>query len=249
MDPAYTSYSSSTLETPAANGAGLGRAALWLSIFSFILPLGIAAIVLGHIAESRPAKASDKTNGKSHARAALWIAYIQLAIFSLAGVVLWGLFRDTAQGFRRDAIVQRAFRSHAESRTLDPESARQTEAATELIVAQLMAIEDRYHRDSEGGVYMCQVEGLLQLGVEGMTDAEKQAFAARVLEAPYLFEISRCNPVIDGATRPAYVLTAVPRLPRMPEGSKIFCSDESEVIRESRGRTSVDCLNNGESVR
>src|SRR5215469_5169733 len=150
MDPAYSSYSSSTLALPPANGNGLARAALWLSIFAFIPPLGIAAVVLGHIAESRVAASAKAANGKSHARAALWIAYIQLAVFSLAGVVLWGLFHNTAEGFRRDAMVQGVFRSHDEARVLDPESAREAETATGLIVTQLIAIEDYYHRDSQG---------------------------------------------------------------------------------------------------
>jgi hypothetical protein len=59
----------------------MARVALGLSIFGFIPPLGIAAIVLGHVAESR-IPSSAEANGNRVARAALWIAYLQLALVS-----------------------------------------------------------------------------------------------------------------------------------------------------------------------
>jgi hypothetical protein len=233
---------SSTPSVPTASTCGLARLALGLSIFAFIPPFGIAAVVLGHIAENRIEASGGSLNGGAKARAALWIAYLQLAVFSIVGVILWNIVHDTAEGFRRDAAVQRVFREYDDTRPLDPESAHEAELAAQSAMYQLIAIEDQIKKQREDGSYVCQVYGLLENGPAGATDAEKRAFAMRVQQSPYLFDIVNCQPE-------QYTLTAVPRTPRMPEHSAIFCSNETGAIRVSRGRTSVDCLQNGEPVR
>jgi hypothetical protein len=43
------------------------------------------------------------------ARAALWIAYIQLLIVLSVTFIFWTAFRRTAISFQRDALVQRFF--------------------------------------------------------------------------------------------------------------------------------------------
>jgi hypothetical protein len=134
---------------PAIGSPLMARAALGLSIVAFIIPFGIAAVVMGHIAERGIESRSDSINGKAMARAALWIAYLQLALVSLTVLVLWGLFHDAAQGFRQDAMVQRVFRASDRIKPLDPDSAREAEVTAQTIVNQLIAIEDqiRRHRD------------------------------------------------------------------------------------------------------
>lgn len=224
------------------------RVALGLSVFAFIPPLGIAAIVLGHVAESRIQSSADAPNGNRVARAALWIAYLQLALVSLVAVLLWGLFGSIGEGFRRDALVQRVLREHDEQRTLDPESAQEAEVTAKSLVYQMIAIEDEIRRYGEGGVYSCQLNQLLTTGMKGMTEAEKRVLAARVEDSPYIFEISRCNLATDGEVKPGYILTAVPRTPRMPEGSAIFCADQTGLVQQIRGGTSVDCLKSDQPV-
>jgi hypothetical protein len=65
----------------------MARSALGLSVIAFVSPLGISAIVLGHMAEGRIAASGGLLNGKGLARAGLWIAYLQLALVSLVAVV------------------------------------------------------------------------------------------------------------------------------------------------------------------
>ena len=225
----------------------VARVALGLSLFAFIPPLGIAAIVLGHVAESR-IPSSAEANGNRVARAALWIAYLQLALVSLVAVLLWGLFGSIGEGFRRDALVQRVLRENDEQRTLDPESAQEAEVTAKSLVYQMIAIEDEMRRYGEGAVYGCQLNQLLTTGMKGMTEAEKRGMAARVANSPYIFEISRCNPRTEGEVNPGYILTAVPRAPRMPDGSAVFCADQTGLVLQSRGGTSVDCLKTGQPV-
>jgi Na+-driven multidrug efflux pump len=93
------------------------RAALVVSIFAFLPPLALAAIVMGHIAEKRGV--ASPRNGRSMARAALWIAYIQLLIVLSVTFIFWTAFRRTAISFQRDALVQRFFRSSDREQPLD----------------------------------------------------------------------------------------------------------------------------------
>lgn len=234
---------------PKSAAQAMAKVALGLSIVAFIVPLGIAAVVLGHTAEKQIERAPQTGNGNAMARAALWIAYLQLALISITGLMAWGMFHETAEGFRRDAMVQRVFRASDQMRPLDPESAREEEASAVNMMYQLIAIEDQMRKHRDDGGYVCQVYELLATGVEGSTDAEKRTFGQRVLQSPYMFRISNCNPNKSGIPEAAYILTAVPRPPRMPDNSAIFCADQNGAVRQIREGISLDCLKNGEDVR
>ncbi len=227
----------------------MARLALWLSVGTFLLPLGIAAIVLGHMSERRLAESDETGNGRAMARAALWIAYLQMVFVTISGLFFWSIFHETAEGFRGDAMVQRVFRASDQMKPLDPDSAREAGAAAVNTMYQLMAIEEQVRKHREDGSYSCQLSELIQIGAEGATDAEKRAFGLRIVQSPYIFELRSCNPNTTGIPSAAYHLTAVPRPPRMPENSALFCSDETGVIRVVRGGISLDCLKNGEVVR
>jgi hypothetical protein len=234
---------------PPTSCSSMARAALGLSVVAFVPPLGISAIVLGHMAKGRIAASGGLLNGKGLARAAWWIAYLQLALVSLVAVVFWGLFGSIAEGFQRDALVQRVLREHDEPQTLDQQSAREAESAAKMLVYQLIAIEDEIRQYSEEGRYSCQVNQLVTTGMKGMTEAERRGLEARIMESPYLFEISRCSLGTADPVKPGYVLTAVPRSPRMPEGSATFCADQTGVVLQLRSGTSVDCLKIGQPVQ
>ena len=228
----------------------MARTALGLSVVAFIPPLGIAALVLGHMAEHRIA-ASEKSSISEQpvARAALWIAYLQLALLSAMALFLWSAFHDTAQEFQRDPLVQRFLRESAALKPLDPQSARDAESTAQNIVYQLIAINEQVRRASEDGAYACQINQLIQTGLEGTSDAERRALYIRLQESPYMYGISNCNPSVKGTTNAAYILTAVPVPPRMPENSALFCTDQTGVVLSVRGGTSVDCFKNGQAVR
>jgi len=245
MDDIYNPNSAPP--APQAPGARdlVARLALGLSIFAFLPPFGIAAVVLGHVAESRITSGNGAVNDRKAARAALWIAYLQLALVGLIAVVGWGLFHNLADGFRRDTMVQRIFRVSDQFKTLDPESAREAEETARTLLNEFIAIEDQVQR--KDGSYLCQINELAWTGLEGSTDAERTALAARIADSPYIYEIRDCAPLAEDSRKyspePRYTLVAVPRSPRMPENSAIFCTDQSGVIRSSRGETSLDCLN------
>lgn len=235
---------------PAPARNPLARLALALSIFAFLPPLGIAAIVLGHVAESRRASGNAAVNEKKTARAALWIAYIQLALVGLIAAVGWGLFHGVADGFRRDALVQRVFRTSDQLQPLDSESAREAENTARTLLNELVAIEDQIHRKDDS--YVCDINELVWNGLESATDAEKRALAARLADSPYIYEIKDCYPLTKDFAKDApvarYTIVAVPRSPRMPEGSAVFCSNQTGDIHRSRSETSLDCLKSEKSL-
>jgi hypothetical protein len=222
------------------------RAALVVSIFAFLPPLALAAIVMGHIAEKRGV--ASPRNGRSMARAALWIAYIQLLIVLSVTFIFWTAFRRTAISFQRDALVQRFFRSSDREQPLDRGEVGDAEHTARTILNQLIAIEDQYRRDSKADLYACRINELLAGGLAGTTEAEKRTFYQRVTDSPYMFEISYCNPGDEDSNDAAYFLTAVPRHPRMPEGSAIYCADQSGAVRQARTGTSLDCLKHGDPL-
>jgi len=187
-------------------------------------------------------------NDKGLARAALWIAYLQLALISVTGVIAWGLFQQVAHGFQHDALVQRFLRESDEMRTLDPGSAQEAELTAQNLVEQLVASEGQVLRQSDDGSYTCQLNQLLQAGSKGATDAEKRDFAIRLRQSPYMFRISDCSPSVDGKVPATYILTAVPLSPRMPGGSAIYCADQTGVVRQVRAGTSLDCLKDGQPL-
>ena len=246
MDPAQSPHPAPDLKALPPARDPLARLALGLSIFAFLPPFGIAAVVLGHVAESRMTSGNGAANDRKTARAALWIAYLQLALVGLIAVVVWGLFQNVADGFRGDAMVQRVFRVSDQFKTLDPESARQAEETARTLLNEFIAIEDQVHR--KDGSYICQINELAWTGLEDSTDAERSALAARIADSPYIYEVRDCTPVAGDSPERRYTLVAVPRSPRMPEGSAIFCTDRSGVIRSSHGRTSLDCLNHEKSA-
>jgi hypothetical protein len=247
MDPddSIPSIAQNSPPSSATNHA-LARAALVLSIFAFLPPLGLAAIVMGHIAEKR--SLASLLNGRSMARAALWIAYIQLVLVLSMSFILWTAFRRMALSFQRDAIVQRFFRSSDREQPLDTAAAADAEQTARAILTELIAIQDQYRRDSKSGLYACRINELVESGVEGATEAEKLAFYQRVSDSPYMFEISWCNPADGYSSDAAYFLSAVPLHPRMPEGSAIYCADQTGTLRQVRTGLSLDCLKHGDPV-
>lgn len=250
MEPGNESpHSSATSTASEVQYSSMARAALGLSIVAFIPPLGIAAVVLGHIAGKRISSSNGMLNGRGMARAALWIGYLQLALIIATALVTWNLFHETALGFQHDALVQRVLRSADQRQTLDPDSARDAEIAAQALVEQLIAMEDQTRKTRADGSYICQLNELLYTGFEDATDAENRAFAIRVRESPYMFRIDGCDSSLDGAPATTYTLTAVPRTPRMPENSAIYCSDQTGAVLQARGGTSADCLKSGTPMR
>jgi hypothetical protein len=225
----------------------MALAAVALSIFAFIPPLGIAAVVLGHMSMRRIAASRGALNGKATARAALIIGYLQMFLVTVAAAMVWQALHLTVQDFRRDALVQRVFRETDPNQTLDSSSASEQETTARALVIQMVAIEDQHYRGDAGG-YLCSIGELFNAGLDGATPAEKEAFKERVWHSAYMFEVRACHSENSASPSAGYKLTAVPRSPRMPAGSRTFCADETGTVKQIFGGTSVDCFDHGDVI-
>jgi len=215
-----------TSDSRPVRHSGMATAALVLSIFAFIPPLGIAAIVLGHVSRRRILASRGRLNGEATARAALIIGYTQAALMTVAMLVIWQALNLTIQDFRRDAMVQRVLRTSDVNQVPDYETAREEEMTARALLFQMAGIEAEHHRKSEQG-YLCSLGALLEAGgVEGSTPAEKRAFKERVWQSRYGFEIQGCTPDDSKEATPQYRLTAVPRWAQTPGPNPQWCADE-----------------------
>jgi hypothetical protein len=222
----------------------MALAAVALSIFAFIPPLGIAAVVLGHVSIRRIAASRGALNGKATARAALIIGYLQMILMVVVSAMVWQALHVTVRDFRRDTLVQRVFRETDPNQTLDSSSAREQEATARALVIQMVAIQDQRYR-GDALEYLCSIGELLNAGLDGSTPAEKEAFKERVWHSAFMFEVRACHSENSASPSAGYKLSAVPRSPRMPDGARTFCADETGTVKQIFGGTSVDCFDHG----
>ena len=195
----------------------------------------------------RIAASRGKLDGKATARAALIIGYLQLILVIVATAMVWQALHLTVRDFRRDNLVQRVFRETDPKQTLDYASAGEQEITARTLLIQMVAIQDQHYRDNAQG-YLCSLGELLAAGLDGSTSAEKQAFNERVWQSAYMFEVRACNSGNGASPGAGYKLTAVPRSPRMPDGSRTFCADETGTVKQMIGGTSVDCFDHGNVI-
>lgn len=217
-----------------------------LSVFAFVLPVGIAAVVLGHVANWQIDASGGRLEGKATARAALIIGYVQMALVVASFGIAWQAVRGLQMQFRREAMVQSMIRDQNALAPLDAESARNEEMAAHSILLQLAATEDRSQQQSGG--YICEISKLLAAGPDGQTPAEIQAFADRLRHSAYSYDLKDCADSGGPGNAAHYMLTAAPRLPQMPENSAIYCVDQTGVLRQVRSGTSLDCVAHGLAV-
>jgi len=231
----------------AANISRLAAAALWVSVFSFVLPFGIGALVMAYMAQREIRDSRGRVGGADWALAALIIAYTQIGLVCLAIVFGWSAFHDFANGFRRDAVLQQMFRSQDQMRPLSQEEAAQESTTALELTYQVIAIQDAYYRAS--GSYRCNIQAVIGNGLESTTDAEKRVTMQRFQRSPYIYEISGCPLDSTVETTYEYRLVAVPLPPRMPDNSQVFCADQSGEVRRIQGGTSLDCFDHGSPAR
>jgi hypothetical protein len=172
------------------------------------------------------------------------IGYLQIILVTVVAAMVWQALHLTVQDFRRDTLVQRVFRETDPNQTLDSTSASEQETTARALVIQMVAIQDqRYRGDARG--YLCSIGELLNAGLDGSAPAEKEAFNERVRQSAYMFEVRACHSENGASPSAGYKLTAVPRSPRMPDGSRTFCADETGTVKQIFGGTSVDCFDHG----
>jgi hypothetical protein len=220
--------------------------ALSLSVFSFVLPLGLIALVLAHISRRRILRSNRSLEGASVAKAAMLIGYIQVLLVVGLGVLMFREYASARTDFMNDSKVREVYRETEKGQLSDA----QVEAERREVVSlmeELKSLEDRNLRFKNA--YGCS---LLEIGseLEGFTQDEARSLSTRFAHSKYIFEVRDCDKNPDS---PAYSIVAFPRLflnpsPSLREKATTYCTDQSSGIKYVVGGISLDCFDHGTPV-
>ena len=212
--------------TPASEPSvsRMAVASLALSFLAFILPLGIASVVMGHMSRSRIAKSGGRERGRGFAFAGLIISYMQfgfVALFCLALVPVWN---EMTRDFDRNPDLRAALLARMMNGDPDHPSAAALEQQRKDLMDALHLIrarESSYH-DSHGEGYLCPLYNLTN-------DDEELNFNVMHSHTEIQVNCRDINPT--DASAHGYVATTVPR-DENPAKASIYCLDQTEVIRK-----------------
>lgn len=210
-------------------------ASLILGFFSLIPPLGIAAVVFGHVSRSQIAKSGRREEGTGIAFAGLILGYIQLAVLGILFLGMLGFIQDFRHELdkhpnTRLALAERI--AHGDPYTVNPaKSARQQESAIQALhligaqeVSYLAAHPDRG--------YACQ---LYLVGFDPVGNSE---LSTLMRESDYDTKFIRCGRI----SAPIYLVLSVPRSAGNPAEAPVFCLDQANGIEKYTPEQSRDAV-------
>jgi len=199
-------------------------ASLALSFLAFILPLGIASVVMGHISRSRIAKSSGRQCGMGFAFAGLIISYLQFGVVALLCLALVPVWNEMTRDFDRNPDLRAALLARIMYGDPNHPSGAALEQQRKDLIDALHLIRDRessYHA-SHGEGYICPLYNLTN-------DDEELNLHVKHSHTEIQVNCRDINPT--DASVHGYVATAVPR-DENPAKASIYCLDQSDVIRK-----------------
>jgi hypothetical protein len=201
----------------------MALASLLLSIFTIIVPLGIAAIVLGHISRVQVARSGGREKGMGIALAGLVIGYLQLALVVLLALGLVRVWREFRPELDRKPSIRAALLdriAHGDPDKVTPDKTARHQQSALAALRIIHAKQANYLAAHPGDGYACQ---LYLLGVDPSRESELGTLLAG---SDYDVKILRCSQV-DG---PNYVVLAIPRTEGNPGDAPIYCLDQANGI-------------------
>ena len=213
---------------PYAGGgetSGKALASLVTGIFGLLLfPIGIAAIILGHMSRTEIRKSNGRLKGDGMATAGLVMGYGAFAIIPfiliLAAIAIPNLLRARM-------------------------AANESSAAGGVRI--LNAAEVNYRTAHPEAGFTCSLADLNGRGSSAPSDHAQfiDDNLASGLETGYRFELRNC---VNSETEGKYQVVAYP-VKLNNTGTRAFCSDETEIIRVDASGSADDCLLSGEPLQ
>jgi len=208
---------------PVTNGIAI--ASLALSFLAFILPLGIASVVMGHMSRRQIADSGGRQTGTALAFAGLIISYLQLVVVGLIGLSIVAAWRNVNAELDRNPNTRAALIERIKYGDPRHPSEAQIEEHRQNAVAVLHLLAARQNdylaaHPQEG--YACQLY-LLQLGETG--DGE---ISVRLRGSHYDVKIDQCR----GTGDQRYAVVAIPLSESNPPDSPLYCLNQTGVIRK-----------------
>ncbi len=222
--PAVTGFAPPPYTGPQEN-SGKAIASLILGVLAlplniFLLP-GICAVVLGRLAQSQIKHSAGRLKGGGMAAAGVVMGYLSLVmmpVFVIIAIAVPSLFRSRIAANESSAV--------GIIRTIN--TAQVTYASMYPAVGYTCSLTDL---DGTGPAYSKKSAGLIDSVLAG---GQKSG---------YRFILSNCS----GSPVDAYQVTAEP-IERGQTGIRVFCSDQTGVIRSSATDSVADCLSIGDPL-
>lgn len=212
-----------TVPSPDAPTSGKALASMITGIFGLIMFFpAFAAIILGHMSRSEIRKSNGRLKGNGMATAGLVMGYGVIAmipfILIIAAIAIPNLLRARIAANEASAV--------ASLRTLN--------------TAEL-SYQSQYPKVG----FACSIPALGGHGPSAPSADHAQLIDDRLASLRkngYDFEIRKC--IYDAVEGNKYQVVAYPAV-RNQTGVRIFCSDESGVIKVGEGDSAEECLANG----
>ena len=210
-------------------------ASLALSFLAFIFPLGVAAVVMGHISRRQIAKSQGRQGGTGLAFAGLILSYFQLAMVALIGailmVMLFGLNGElNRHPDARAALVARFKYGDPYHPSADQIASHRQNAVDALRLIAARQSEYLAAHPDEG--YACQMY-LLESGA-----TEGSELGAHLRDSHYDIKIAQCRGNRENENW--YAVTAIPRSNFNPPDSPIYCLNQTGIIRRYNDKQTND---------
>jgi uncharacterized protein DUF4190 len=230
--PARTSATAGVVARPRLNKVAV--ASLVSGFLALLPPLGLAAVVFGHMSRNQIAKSGGRETGTGIAFAGLILGYGQLAIFAILLLGFMGLVRDIRMDLARhpdtrEALLERI--AHGDPNEVTrAKSARHQEAALQALDL-IRAKETQYLAAHPDEGYACQ---MYKVGFDPGGDTELNTLFR---ESDYDTKFIRCGSV-PGVTAgtllvpPMYLIISVPRSAGNPVDAPAFCLDQVNGIEQ-----------------
>src|ERR1700722_1638694 len=240
--PAMPSSSPSALEplpSPASHRPPVTNtmaiASLALSFLAFIFPLGIAAVVMGHISRRQIAKRQGRQGGIVLAFAGLILSYLQRVVVGLIGaglvVMLFGLSGElNRHPDARAALVARFKHRDPYHPSADQIASHRQNAVDALRLIAARQSEYLAAHPDEG--YACQMY-LLESGA-----SEGSELGAQLRDSHYDIKIAQCRGNREDENW--YAVTAIPRSNFNPPDSPVYCLNQTGIIRKYNDKQTND---------
>jgi len=207
---------------PDAPTSGKALASLITGIFGLLFfPIGIVAIVLGHMSRSEIRRSNGQLKGDGMAIAGLVMGYGAFAIIPfiliIAAIAIPNLLRARIAANESSAVAS---------------------------VRTINTAEVSYRSEYPGIGYACNLASLGGSGPSSPSADHAQLIDDRLASGQkngYRFALENC---VNTETDHKYQVVAYPAVPNTT-GIRTFCSDESGAIKTSAGESAADCLANG----
>ena len=218
--------------TPSPDVHPLAIASLALSFLAFIVPLGIASVVMGHISRKVITGSGGRQKGTGLAFAGLIISYLQLAVVALIFVVAISLGYQANQKLGQDRYVRAALVERMLNGDPNHPSAAamaQNDSNLRDALHLILARQEDYRK--EHGNYACNLNYL-------EPDNRDDELAAHVRDSHYGVRLF-CRRLNDKGYVDEYTVTGFPDPESNPPNAPVYCADETKSIRRYSDGASV----------